>query len=77
VDVGGDCAHDGVVSTRHHSLNLSMVTLYRSYRIPTIGTNYVGGCPDGGVCGDVGSDGSDVGLRVAFDLVDRENWSSC
>ena len=77
VDAGGDCAHDdGVASNRqNHSLNLSVVTLYHSYRIPTIGTNYVGGCPDGGVCGDgvVGSDESDV---VSLNLADREKRSS-
>jgi hypothetical protein len=80
VDAGGDCAHnDGVASTQeNHSLNLSMVTLYRSHRIPTIGTNYVGGCRDGGVFGDgdVGSDESDVGLRVPLNLADREKWNS-
>ncbi len=78
-DAGEDGAHnDGVASTRHHSLNLSMVTLYRSHRIPTIGTNYVGGCRDGGVCGDgdVESDESDVGLRVPLNLADREQWCS-
>lgn len=80
VDAGGDCAHnDGVARTRqNHSLNLSMVTPNRSHWIPTIGTNYVGDCRDGGVCsdGDVGSDESDVGLREPLNLADRENWSS-
>lgn len=78
MDAGGGCAHDdGVASTRqNHSLN--MVTLYRSHLIPMIGTNYVGGCRDGRVCGDggVGSDESDEGLRVPLNLADRENWRS-
>jgi hypothetical protein len=84
VDVEGDCArNDDVASSRqnHHSLNLSMVTLYRSHRIPTIGMNYVGGFRDGhgGVCGDgdVGNgDESDVGLRVPLDLANREKCCS-
>jgi len=81
VDAGGDCDHnDGVASTlqNHHSPSLSMVTPNRSHWIRTIGTNYVGGSRDGGVCvdGDVGSDESDVGLRVPLNLADREKWCS-
>lgn len=81
MDAGGDWTHNGgVASTRHlHSLNLSMVILYRSLWIPTTETNYVGGCRvGGGVCGVDGdeSDQSDVGQRVSLNLADRENWSS-
>lgn len=80
MDAGGNGTHDyGAASTRqNHSLNLSTVTLTRSHQIPTIGTNYVGGPRDGGVCGDgdVGSDGSDAGPRVPLNLADRESRSS-
>lgn len=78
MDAGGDCAHNGVADTRQSHLNLSLVTLHHSHRIPTIGTNFVCGYRDGVVCcgGDVGSDESDESDVVLLNLADRERRSN-
>ena len=67
-DDGGDFA-----GTRTRRINLSRATLCRSHRIPTIGTNYVGGCGyDGCGDGDAGSDESDGGSQERCYLANRE-----
>jgi hypothetical protein len=73
VEGGAHCWSDDDGGTRTRRINLSRVILSRSHRIPTIGTNYVGGCGyDGCGDGDVGSDESDGGSQERWYLVDRE-----